>query len=130
MKRGHVLTKHHYRCVGPNCPTPCHEECPVEALSLKINPNFAAMGDFRWTSDLLASTWYMAETGDVPPGGLEYKIGESDGGFDKLRLVYPQEEDTKETLDLPDEEVDVGVELNRLDDNAHKIRIEVPFTAP
>lgn len=127
MKRGHVLVKHHYRCVGPDCPTPCHVECPVQALSLKRNPTFDAMGDFRWTPDLLASTWHMAETGDVPPGGLEYKTGGSDGGFDKLRLIYPPRETVKNTAALTDEDMDMGVELNRLNDNAHKIRIEVPF---
>ena len=127
IKRGHVLVKHHYRCIGPDCPTPCYEECPVQALSLKRNPTFDAMGDFRWTPDLLVSTWHMAETGDVPPGGLEYKTGGSDGGFDKLRLIYPPRETVTDTLHLPDGEVDVGVELNRRNDNAHKIRIEVPF---
>jgi hypothetical protein len=127
MKRDHVLVKHHYRCVGHDCPTPCYEECPVQALSLKRNPTFDAMGDFRWTPDLLVSTWHMAETGDMPAGGLEYKIGESGGGFDKMRLLYPPKEDVKDTLDLQNEEMDVGVELNRLNDNAHKVRIEVPF---
>jgi hypothetical protein len=61
----------------------------VKALSLRRNPTFDTMGDFRWTPDLLASSWHMAETGTVPPGGLEYRTGASGGGFDKLRLVLP-----------------------------------------
>ena len=126
-RRGHVLTKNHYRCVGPECTTPCHEECPVQALSLKRNPNFDAMGDFRWTPDILASSWFMAETGDIPPKSLEYRIGASGGGFDKLRLVFSPEEISAQLDKSPDDEVDVGVQLNRLNDNAHRIRIEVPF---
>ena len=126
-RRGQVLTKNHYRCVGPECTTPCHEECPVQALSLKRNPNFDAMGDFRWTPDILTSSWYMAETGHAPPKNLEYRIGESGGGFDKLRLVLPPKELSSQLDESPDDEVNVGVRLNRLNDNAHRIRIEVPF---
>ena len=124
MMRGRVLTRNAYRCVGPDCVTPCTKECPVNALSLKRNPTFDTMGDFRWTPDLLASTWHMAETGRVPPGGLEYRIGGSGGGFDKLRLLLPPSE---KALPVEDEEVDVGVDLNRRNDHAHRARIEVPF---
>ncbi|MFH1123019.1 MAG: glutamate synthase-related protein, partial [Pseudomonadota bacterium] len=124
FKRGRILTKNHYRCVGPDCSSPCYEECPVQALSLKRNPTFDTMGDSRWPPDLLASTWHMAETGRVPPAGLEYKTGASGGGFDRLRLVLPPRGKGAES---PDDDVDVGVELNRRNDHAHKVRIEVPF---
>jgi glutamate synthase domain-containing protein 2/ferredoxin len=122
MKRGRALTRHAYRCVGTDCPTPCYRECPVNALSPRRNPTFDTLGDFRWPPDLLASTWYMAETGTIPPGGLEYRVGSSAGGFDKLRLqLLPVETQSQ------DDDVDVGVELNRREDNAHKIKISVPF---
>ncbi len=124
LKRGRVLTHNAYRCVGPDCPTPCPKECPVKALSLRRNPTFDTMGDFRWTPDLLASTWHMAETGAVPPGGLEYRTGASGGGFDKLRLVLPV---SGKALPVEDDEVDMGVDLNRRNDHAHRVRIEVPF---
>ena len=124
MKRGRSLTLNAYRCVGPDCPTPCTKECPAKALSLRRNPTFDTMGDFRWTPDLLASTWHMAETGAVPPGGLEYRTGASGGGFDKLRLVLPV---SGKALPVEDGEVDVGVDLNRRHDHAHRVRIEVPF---
>ena len=124
MKRGHVLTKNHYLCVGKDCPDPCHEACPVRALTLKRNPSFDALGDFRWTPDLLVSTWYMSEFGKTPPAGLEYKTGNSGGGFDKLRIVMKK--------NVPDpgdknDEVDVSLELNRREDNAHRVKINVPF---
>jgi glutamate synthase domain-containing protein 2 len=127
IRRGQVFVENHYLCVGPDCPKPCHEVCPVRALSIKRNPDFDAMGDFRWTPDLLVSTWYMAETGEVPSGGLEYRIGGSGGGFDKLRLIYPAPDSGEGAFDPSDDEVDVGVELNRRNDNAHRVRIEVPF---
>ena len=125
MKRGRVFVENAYRCVGPDCPDPCHNACPVEALSLKKNPGFDILGDFRWPADLLASTWHMAEFGTVPSAGLEYKIGASGGGFDKLRLIFGG--DQSATASVADEDVDVSVELNRRTDNAHKIKIAVPF---
>jgi len=125
LKRGTVYIKNHYLCVGDDCPEPCHQACPVRALSIKRNPTFDALGDYRWTADLLVSTWHMAEFGCVPPKGLEYKLGASGGGFDKLRLMFRKNQST----DVNDEDynIDVGVELNRRDDNAHRVRIEVPF---
>ncbi len=124
-KAGRVLTKNHYRCVGPDCPHPCIDACPVGALTLRRNPTFDTMGDFRWTPDLLASTWYMAETGEVPPGGLEYRTGNSAGGFDRLRLALPPR--SKRDVGLSGDGVDIGIRLNRRNDGSHKIRIEAPF---
>lgn len=124
VRRGKVFVQHHYRCVGPNCKNPCYKECPEGALSVKRNVDFDALGDYRWTSDLLVSTWYMAETGDVPPVGLEYRIGNSGGGFDKLRLVLPKDSSPE---DMDDEDIDLVVELNRRDDSAHKLKMHVPF---
>jgi len=125
IRRGRVFVENHYRCVGPDCPEPCHEICPVQALTLRRSPDFDALGDFRWTPDLLVSTWHMAEFGKKPPGGLESRIGASDGGFDKLRIIF-KNGGSEQTKDIPDDEIDVGVELNRRNDNAHRIRIEVP----
>jgi ferredoxin len=128
MKRGRVFVKNHYLCVGPDCPEPCHEACPVQALSLKRNPDFDVMGDFRWPPDLLASTWYMAEFGEMPQAGLEYRIGDSGGGFDKLRLKFKDGASGHgPAVPGPDDDVDLGLDLNRRNDNAHRIRTEVPF---
>jgi len=123
MRRGEPFVKNHYLCVGPDCPEPCYEICPEGALTMRRNPDFDALGDYRWTADLLVSTWYMAETGHMPPGGLEYKTGNSGGGFDRLRLVFRKGQE----LDVDDDEIDTSVDLNRRDEIAHKVRIEVPF---
>ncbi len=74
---------------------------------MNLNPSFEVLGDNRWTADLLASTWYMAETGEVPYQGLNYKTGNSGGGFDKLRLVLPPEK----SKDGPGEEISLTLEL-------------------
>ena len=123
MRRGEPFVKNHYLCVGPDCPEPCYEICPEGALTMRRNPDFDALGDYRWTADLLVSTWYMAETGHMPPGGLEYKTGNSGGGFDRLRLVFRKGQE----LDVDDDEIDTSVDLNRRDEIAHKVRIELPF---
>ncbi len=124
VDRGGVITKHHYRCIGPECPNPCYQSCPAGALRISLNPTFETLGDLRWPPDLLLSTWHMAETGKVPPAGLEYRTGASGGGFDKLRLVLPPAD---KALSLPDEEIDVGIELNRRDDSSFRIKTGVPF---
>ena len=43
-----------------------------------------ALGDYRWTADLILSTWLQAETGELPTNGLEHRMGNSGGGFDAL----------------------------------------------
>ncbi len=111
----------HYLCVGFCC-NKCVDECPENALSLDLNPVTKVIGDRRWTSDLLISSWYMAETGKVPPGDIEYKIGDSGGGFDRLRFNY---------ANGPSKELDANkfstkIPLNRLNDGRTKVEIGIP----
>jgi glutamate synthase domain-containing protein 2 len=47
-----------------------------------------ALGDYRWTADLILSTWMQAETGQPPANGLEYRVGNSGGGFDVLDFRF------------------------------------------
>ncbi len=97
--------------------------CPQNALSVTLNPAFETMGDYRWTPDLLASTWMMAETGHAPPSYLESEIGASGGGFDRLRfrtLPAPPS-------DLRREDISTKLLLNRSKDNRPKVEIDVPW---
>jgi len=82
-----------------------------------------ALGDYRWTADLLMSTWYQAETGELPDVGMEYTVGDSGGGFDKLRFRFPE----KPPVELSDDEIDTSIELNKRDPQAHRITIPIPF---
>jgi glutamate synthase domain-containing protein 2 len=74
--------------------------------ALGISPPPEAMGDFRWTEELILATYYQAEYGKPPENGMQYRTGNSDGGFDLLDFKYlPQEawlaEDVKVDLSIP-----------------------------
>ena len=65
-----TLRPHDHLCIGPSCAETdhyCIDRCPNHALSLARNPTADAIGDPRWTSDLILSTWHQAETGHAPP---------------------------------------------------------------
>jgi glutamate synthase domain-containing protein 2 len=47
-----------------------------------------ALGDDRWTGELILATWYQATHGRPPDNGLEYRIGNSGGGFDRLGFKF------------------------------------------
>ena len=96
-------------CLGTGCIKKsfcCIPACPKNAITVRPNPSFEVLGDKRWTPDLLASTWHMAETGEVPHQDLNYKTGDTGGGFDKIRFVFPKENDSK----VADETVSTSIE--------------------
>ncbi len=78
-----------------------------------------ALGDQRWTADLILATWLQAEVGQPPDGGREYRIGASGGGFDRLAFrTLP------ESAWLPPEApIDLAIPLNRRPADP---RIEIP----
>ena len=101
-------------CIGPSCQEKdyyCISRCPQGALRMAINANLKAFTDYRWPADLLLATWQQAETGKVPYADLEYRVGSSRGGFDRLRLRLPREI----RLSSPEEEIftAVGRDLRR-----------------
>ena len=115
-----------YRCIGPDCEKTdhfCISACPTGALSLSSNSVFETIGDFRWTPDLLASTWAMAETGQRPPAHLEREVGASGGGFDKLRFRFLE----TPPADLRREDISTELLLNRRNDGRPKVKIDVPW---
>ncbi len=81
-----------------------------------------ALGDYRWTADLILSTWVQAETGKPPTNRLEYGVGNSGGGFDLLDFKFLSE-DRWLPEDFP---ADTSIPLNgRAYDR--KIQIPIPF---
>ena len=86
---------------------------------------YRALGDFRWTADLILATWKMAETGEVPPAAYDYnyECGNSGGGFDKLRFKFPKQPPVK----LKEDQIDTSISLNKRDDGRPKIKIDVPW---
>jgi len=115
-----------YRCIGPDCEKTdhyCVAACPEGALSLSVNPTFETIGDCRWTADLIVSTWHMAETGQAPPAYLESELGDSGGGFDKLRFRFP----IAPPADLKRQDISTELLLNRSSDSRPKVKIDVPW---
>jgi len=113
-------------CLGFPCGSNefyCVGRCPQKAINININPAFEILGDRRWSADLLASTWHMAETGKIPHQDLNYKTGNSGGGFDKLRFVYQE----RDIPDGPDDEISTAIELNRSGDSRPKVTIPIPL---
>jgi len=81
-----------------------------------------ALGDARWTADLIYATWVQAETGRPPENGLEYRIGASGGGFDVLDFKFLPEDRW-----LPESEpIDTSIPLN-LRPYDKKIEIPIPW---
>jgi len=120
-----------YKCIGFECQNKeffCIDKCPVNALSLSINPLYETFGDYRWTSDLILSTWAQAETGRIPQVDLEYRTGRSGGGFDRLKFNFPREG----TWDLRKEfavyeNISTSVDLNKRNDGCPEITIDIPI---
>lgn len=121
-----TLRPHMERCIGFDCSNNdfyCIERCPQKALSMRPNPLIKTLGDYRWPAEMLLAHWAMAETGDLPVPRLEYSIGNSGGGFDRMRFKGP---DLEEYLEIGDEEIDTSVVLNRRDDGRLPLSIDIP----
>lgn len=115
------------RCLGPDCakgPYYCLTKCPVDAVSIELDPQWKALGDFRWTPELILSTWQQAETGEIPDGYLEYRCGRSGGGFDKFDFKYRSDDRPLQAEML--EAVDTSISLNRRSEGK-PVRIPVPW---
>ncbi len=78
------------------------------------------LGNKRWTSELIFATYQQATTGN-PPEVLEYKVGKSGGGFDRLDF-----ENIQKGGDFEDEDYDLSIELNRRHFGP-KITIPIPI---
>jgi len=78
-----------------------------------------ALGDARWTPELILATWVQAESGRPPGGGLEHRVGRSGGGFDRLDFTFlPAQEQLAER-----EPVDTSIALGRRDERSLDIPI-------
>lgn len=78
----------------------------------------AALGDRRWTSDLILATWKQSE--GAHPSGLEYRKGDSGGGFDVLEFkILDREQWLPSTA-----KIDISLQLNR---RTSEPQIEIPI---
>ena len=115
-----------YKCIGFECletDSCCVNKCPRKALSISLNPMYATLGDYRWTPDIITGTWIMAETGYPPQRtDIEYNVGNSGGGFDKLRFKFP-----KNPPKVDKAEISTEIPLNRRNDGRANIVISTPM---
>ena len=115
-----------HRCIGFACNKNdffCVDRCPEKALTLRNNPILETLGDYRWTAEMLIGHWDMAETGNLPIVDVEYNLGNSGGGFDKIRFRLPEPE---AYLNLADEEIDTSIDLNKRGDGRLEKTISIP----
>ncbi|MFH2044631.1 MAG: glutamate synthase-related protein [Pseudomonadota bacterium] len=115
-----------HKCIGFKCKENefyCIDRCPQQALTLRLNPILDTLGDYRWTNEMLIAHWEMAETGNLPIVDLEYNLGNSGGGFDKMRFKLLEE---GKYLDLADEDMDTSIVLNKRSDGRPEITISIP----
>ncbi len=94
----------------------------LKKLVLSNIPPPPALGNYRWTSDLIRATYFQALTGEIPPETLNYKTGASNGGFDMLHFDF-QEHIDQSSIDI--RSFDLGIDLNRRG-NGSKIKISQP----
>jgi len=122
----HITTPNSARCEGPDCKAGsfhCTTKCPVDAIRIDLHPQWKTLGDFRWTPDLIISTWEQAETGGTPNGNTEYKTGSSGGGFDRFDFII---EESAPTTFPKVERIDTSISLNRRGEGP-SIEIPVPW---
>lgn len=87
-------------CIGRKCKDAypsqyCVDKCPTNAIKIEIEPTYELLGDPRWTADLLLATYKMAETGRAPETDLEYRVGASGGGFDRMRFKFERKRESR-----------------------------------
>jgi glutamate synthase domain-containing protein 2/NAD-dependent dihydropyrimidine dehydrogenase PreA subunit len=112
-------------CTGLSCKR-CVDKCPTSAISVKLASQYVALGDLRWTGDLILSTWEQAETGRISRR-YESGVGNSGGGFDKLRFDFELDDEgicQDGLLDV--EDCDTSLALNKRRDGRPEIRIPIP----
>jgi len=102
----------------------CVKRCQPGALSVQISPQYLALGDPRWTADLILSTWGQAERGKIP-GGYEHRVGASGGGFDRIRFDFELSKDPA-CDDESSHEMDTSIVLNKRTDGRPEITIPIP----
>ena len=79
------------------------------------------LGNKRWTGELILATYEQALTGEIPENGLEYKTGNSGGGFDVLGWKSHEG-----VAKVDEDSVDLSVSLNKRPEG-RKIEIPIPI---
>src|SRR3989304_1443419 len=93
----------------------------LEFFTIHPDRSPGALGDKRWTDELILATWEQAATGRPPISDIEYKVGLSGGGFDLLDFKFPHD-----TAPLASNTpIDISISLNKRSEGP-KITISQP----
>jgi glutamate synthase domain-containing protein 2 len=84
-------------------------------------------GDFRWPTALLLASQQQAKTGRMPGGDLEYRIGASDGGFDRLAFKFEIESDPQIVPWADPADFDLRLPLNRREPGRRDLTLPAPW---
>lgn len=84
-------------------------------------------GDFRWPTALLLASAQQARTGRPPTGDMEYRVGDSDGGFDRLAFAFELDSDPREVPSADPADFDFNLPLNRRDAGRPDLVLPLPW---
>ena len=84
-------------------------------------------GDFRWPTALLLSTQQQARTGRPPAAELEYRLGASDGGFDRLAFTFELDRDPRQVIAADPAGFDFQLPLNRREPQRPPLALPMPW---
>ena len=84
-------------------------------------------GDYRWTQSLILASHQQAREGKPPKGDMEYRVGRSDGGFDRLAFKLELELGVGEIPLADPAQFDLRLKLNRRADERPSIEIPLPW---
>ena len=87
----------------------------------------AAGGDFRWPAAMIHATQEQARTGRPPTAHFEYRIGQSDGGFDRVAFEFELRRGSGDVPQTDPQPFDLALPLNRRDPERPELRLAVPW---
>lgn len=93
----------------------------------KLPQPLGGEGDFRWPTALLLATQQQARSGSPPSGELEYRIGASDGGFDRLAFTFEFDRDPRDVPQADPFKFDFRLPLNRREPERPELVLPVPW---
>ena len=87
----------------------------------------AGEGDFRWPQSLLLASQEQARTGKPPEGEYEYRVGLSEGGFDRMAFAFELERDAQQPPCADPSRFDFSLPLNRRDPGRPQVDLPLPW---